>query len=943
MQKDIIFSGFSANPSDHEAIDGSLACSLNLICEDGALRPVASKNILANVPKDATVLYLHKTSSGSNWILSRPKHEGVELGWAPFDNDNSPQDLDKDTIWLNRVFISPLDIKAMGNTLILSDNSDGINYILWADNNYNILGNRPPLLDIQFGCSLVQDYITLGVQEVSLPALVDVGLGNSGNYSIKGNSAVSTEVSDEAWSKGSNLIYGVLNKTIKERVTERGRFCQPFFLRYAYRLYDGSYIWHSAPILIQPWVIPPLISKTHSSQAPGNNSEVNPLDGISCYLNVIAPPAILDYRIDLPESNKSSFKKWKDLILGLDIFVSPPIYSYDTNENLSSDNHFSKLSSLSIYPEDTSDENAFVAHLGRYVTFNLIDKRRTYYCDLSIDMALKRFLNINGSYSFIVPNLKETYKDDFLNVANFYKIATIEFDDIVHSDQMIPLPLDHEDLSNLLTRQVLPDDYDSRATKAASDLFVFNSKLYASNISYRPTTPFSFISCAENQYPGFYAPYPESTAGYAIQDSVEKNVYLSVFLKKNEQSASARNSSSKFPLDSSFPRFIYYPDASASLLNVASGLNSQDTVHSLPLKPHAFLNGSYWFNDSFLMDSLPKGEIKEPPSSSSRVLLENKIYVSQVNNPLIFPVQSILTVGSGQIKSLSAAAQALSQGQFGQFPIYVFSSDGIWAVEIGADGSSRSVQPITRDVVLSKNSICQLDNSIMFITKRGIMHLQGSTAIPISDAILADKIFNINSLPVLCLDSIPLPGSLIEHLDLCRIMFDYNGQRILIFIPDSIKKENDKVAGMPTLIYSLKSKQWGMASYDLEYPVNSYPEMIAVDAQYEIIDFLSRKTCDSQLAVTRPFKLDNPYILKTIRTIIQRGYFRRGHLKTILYGSNNLFDWHLIKTSSSHEIRNISGSPYKYFRVAIIGNLQSGESIHSASLEWIQRFNNRLR
>lgn len=97
------------------------------------------------------------------------------------------------------------------------------------------------------------------------------------------------------------------------------------------------------------------------------------------------------------------------------------------------------------------------------------------------------------------------------------------------------------------------------------------------------------------------------------------------------------------------------------------------------------------------------------------------------------------------------------------------------------------------------------------------------------------------------------------------------------------------------------------------------------------------------LIVTRPLKLDAPDVLKTIRAIAVRGHFRRGNIRTVLYGSRDLFSWHLVASSRSHFIRNISGSPYRYFRLAILASLSPDESISSISVDFIPRLTNRIR
>ena len=97
------------------------------------------------------------------------------------------------------------------------------------------------------------------------------------------------------------------------------------------------------------------------------------------------------------------------------------------------------------------------------------------------------------------------------------------------------------------------------------------------------------------------------------------------------------------------------------------------------------------------------------------------------------------------------------------------------------------------------------------------------------------------------------------------------------------------------------------------------------------------------LIITRPLKLDMPDVLKTIDSVIQRGNFRKGHIQSVLYGSRDLQNWFLVKSSVDHYLRGFRGTPYKYFRIALICNLDKDESIFGCSVSVMPRYQNRLR
>lgn len=371
----------------------------------------------------------------------------------------------------------------------------------------------------------------------------------------------------------------------------------------------------------------------------------------------------------------------------------------------------------------------------------------------------------------------------------------------------------------------------------------------------------------------------------------------------------------------------------------------------MPLTPHPTLNGAYFFDDWAGMgkEKYRVYDIPEISTPEQRTIFEkNKIYTSEVNNPFVFPSSSVNTVGTGDIIATCAIVKALSQGQFGQFPLYAFTDEGVWALEVGADGKYTAKHPVTRDVCINPDSITQIDTAVLFATERGIMMLSGSNSVCISDIINSKTTFSIDSLPYLkqitqsskqATSSLPTYIPFHDFIRECRMLYDYTQQRIIVYNP------NQKYA----YIYSLKSKQWGMMEASIVSSVNSYPYAYAMvkndDGKIIVVDYSSEDFTSpvKGVVVTRPLKLDAPDILKTVNAVIQRGYFKTGHIKTLLYGSRDLLNWHLITSSNTHRINNVSGTPYKYFRIVLLCDFGKEESVSGCSLEYKQRFINRLR
>ena len=53
--------------------------------------------------------------------------------------------------------------------------------------------------------------------------------------------------------------------------------------------------------------------------------------------------------------------------------------------------------------------------------------------------------------------------------------------------------------------------------------------------------------------------------------------------------------------------------------------------------------------------------------------------------------------------------------------------------------------------------------------------------------------------------------------------------------------------------------------------------------------------------------------------------------------------WELVASSVSHFIANRRGTPYKYFRVALLCSLAPGKSLSGCSVSFTPRLTSRLR
>ena len=117
---------------------------------------------------------------------------------------------------------------------------------------------------------------------------------------------------------------------------------------------------------------------------------------------------------------------------------------------------------------------------------------------------------------------------------------------------------------------------------------------------------------------------------------------------------------------------------------------------------------------------------------------------------MVCPASQTYQPTNTEIVGLCSNTTALSQGQFGQHPLYVFATDGVYAMSVGTGNVVYSTQtPITRDVCINPQSIKGIDQAVIFASKRGLMMIAGNTAKSISDDMIGYLPSCVTSSPII--------------------------------------------------------------------------------------------------------------------------------------------------------------------------------------------------
>lgn len=843
---------FPLGAINRNSLDGS-AHAFNIRLKDGALRPV-------DAPTETIVPfgveYIHSAQDYKNLIGYETDHRGNTivsfLGTLPA-SDIKPTRIGS---FLGDV----LEVKHIGNTLIFLT-SAGTQYFLFKDGTYRRLGNKIPMPRIQFGCTDF-DGTTAdeGLSEFKDRIYNSVYFANSEDSAIKYNYfrgawAGKAEDISEVKNDITNDFSANFNKSINS-IFDAGAIPEfPIQLRYAIKLYDGSYIYHSAPILVsqnagldsivycptefndalkRAWLAPNKVTDDSLLENDWTTYPPEPTPGIDYIKPGIteAPKELLfplqeslakllsddlASTLEIPESkintsrlaikvkslmfkltteNHEELDLWSDIIDSIDIFISKQVTPF-------------KIGELADFPNDDNLQvwygyDEYVDHLSRDVWANFAADYLRYapYSNLPKQSIREIHDAVAGNGNFFLLKSigiydgeykKEEYQNRWVNLANEI----------------------HDHYAIIETQKQLHSDFTSHHVISGRTAYIYNQSLHLGNISTKMFQGFSPADLCV--YCGDKGKY--SNRGY-ITTTIEG--------AETKQAVSVNSSSSEGTYFIS--PLIFYPDTKAIKFDLAiADIVSETIMHdSFTAKPHEMLTGAYFLTEDLTPIVLNRAwQEPIPPQSISPIIIEpNKVIASAISNPFVFNADQTNYVGNGEVIALCAASTALSQGQFGQYPLYVFCSDGIYAMSMSNQGVYANVSPISFDVILRKNALAPTENAIIFASEQGVKLLKGSSTTSLSDPLNGPTHDYTNGKPYdnpqlrEFLNSICNGGVYADFKDFIldnavEIHFDYPNNEAWVARP------GDKFA----YIFNLDSKSWSYRTFSAEKFLPQYPHL----------------------------------------------------------------------------------------------------------------------
>lgn len=922
MEKEIILKGLSASPSDYAVEDGHIAGCVSLVPEDGSLKPIKDVTQLFSVPEGAKV-YIHQTPDYTHYIIV----VGTSYSWRYLSSSGTYID---GGALSDLAGFSANSIVSMGN-IVCFVGSEKILYEIWKDDKYYL-----------FDMSNLSYKISIPKWDIidTTRFLKQINTGNMGSsffsgfelyYGTQGDKLVSAENYDTCsptavyvTSDGMKSIFANLDAIVNKFINNGdAEFAYKTFGVAALRLYDGTYVLISNIFVLGDQGSFGTIFCHRNESTEENHCVETKCVMYNAYI-----------QIDMNLGDVS------DLIQGVDIFLSKGTTFYELNEK----------TMCTLYRFGT----------GMYESWKF---------DYKIEDTSKMYDDIDG--------------------LSFYHSIFIE-----KTEFGAPKKLKHISETN---EALTLSDF-SRSNFGAGLGYIYNNRLHIGDVK---TTPFSLFNYSF--YPSFrkYNSYDLTNSdvlkyNYQILDLttsqtngiVTDSIFV-VYINNNGKTRKVYFSGNYiYPI----PPFVMFPDANANKMDIYMHENSLGYIKAtIPLhmsytKGMSYYIGmGYWFEnadrsnpdsgylwsdwgclqrkgqkdiitnsaktDYGVFSTCEESEYNAALASANgkqdSIASHNLIKVSDADSPITFPASYSITAGNGAVRGMATAVRAFSSGQYGEYPLYIFATDGIWAAKVSDTGTYSSVKPGPRDVVENIDSITQIDDTVLYASSRGIMMLDGYKSDCISE--LLDGPMHWTSLPHISdvLATVGLvPFTLVSFrtfLSGCSMIYDYYNQRIVVY--------NSEYGY--AYVYSLKSKLWGMMPSSFVGEVNSYPGdyvLVSENGSTYVADMVNTSVNSSAnnnsipvFFVTRPQKFDEQDVFKSISSLSIRGYFDRTHLGCALWGSNDLIRWFLVWTGKYNFLRGFGGSSYKYYCIGAVAKLDDTESIHKLSVIFDNKLNNKLR
>ena len=225
--------GITNVPGDATCDDNALEECMGMVFSDGEHRVIQKPVEYIKELDSKTLLFVHRQNNVEHYIVSDIEDNKKKIKWGTKNDDNVfvPAKVELDDVVL---FVASGDVKvtSIGKTLIFTDDN-GLHYYIWGGDSYSEASRSIPNLNFQ--AKMVTENVPLVIANTGNPEGIIEYVDWEEVYTRGRFRIVGGKQEDF-----NNLVIGLYSKNKKEAGQGKG-FVEPFFVRVALEMYDGTY------------------------------------------------------------------------------------------------------------------------------------------------------------------------------------------------------------------------------------------------------------------------------------------------------------------------------------------------------------------------------------------------------------------------------------------------------------------------------------------------------------------------------------------------------------------------------------------------------------------------------------------------------------------------------------------------------------------------------
>jgi len=345
-----------------------------------------------------------------------------------------------------------------------------------------------------------------------------------------------------------------------------------------------------------------------------------------------------------------------------------------------------------------------------------------------------------------------------------------------------------------------------------------------------------------------------------------------------------------------------------------------------------------------------------PPDNE--IIDTNRIQISEVNNPFYYPAENSYQVGTGTILACATNTEPLSTGQYGEYPLIVFTTKGIWTLFQGqGDVLFSSVKPLNGEVAISKDQIISTGTGVTYSTERGLYLIEGRTV-----TVLTQLLRGLPNLDIQAVNNYILRLNHINLVQLVDSLSLIDAKGYTLGAKTGFDKKNNELYVTNnnynySYVFSFESKLWHKTSESYRILVNSYPELLGLhdDGSNDGVFSVSQDSFVTPVTVmltTRPCKLDGEVNFTLLHRAIQRCKIETPesvYAGFYVFGSNNLKTWQLLagndrKTGKVTDIYTTrTHLKVKYYILLFASILKENSTVNTLEIQYYPKIDRKIR